>query len=76
MGQARHLGCDLLQVASQVWRDERFKCSAIDPKGRAAKVLVLENSRLKPILAETMLDVAVLTRRVAKPTCKQHTGAT
>jgi len=49
-------------VASQVWRDEYFRCSEVDPKGRVAKVLELKNIRLKPLLAETMLDVAVLTR--------------
>jgi len=25
-------GCDLLQVVNQVWRDERFRCSEVDPK--------------------------------------------
>jgi hypothetical protein len=37
MAQAQHLGCYLLQVASQVWRDECFRCSEVDPKGGVAK---------------------------------------
>lgn len=38
MGQAQHLGCDLQLVVSQIWRDERFECSAIYPKGGEANM--------------------------------------
>ena len=57
--QARHQQCDLLQVEGQVWRAGSV--------GRPRlKALEDENARLKKLLAEAMLDNAILKDVAAK----------
>jgi putative transposase len=52
-------GADTLQVAIALWRDGGFRC-------RKLNALEYENRRLKKLLAESMLDAAILKEMLGK----------
>ena len=45
MPQAWDIGCDLLQMASQVWRDERIRCSEVEGLGVGKQPLEATSGR-------------------------------